>query len=192
MGTTKGIAQEQAEDIFFGQVVIIWARWVFITSVIILSLWASDTTSEIFIAVIPVALLMAMNFYLHARYIIEKPANELLTQIFAYFDLLVVTLLIVLWPDASGAESGFFILYYPLVLAVAFVLPPRVSLIYIVSASLAYVVGCIAVDASFLANSLLLEAVSLRTITLAATGVLGAFYWRVQRDRLRSIQDIPA
>ena len=39
------VQQESAEDIFFGQIAIVWARWFFITAAILV-LWTSETNGE--------------------------------------------------------------------------------------------------------------------------------------------------
>ena len=61
-------AQEASEDIFFGQVVMNWARWFVIAAGVILALWTTDNEMDLVVGVIPVVALMAMNFYLHGRH----------------------------------------------------------------------------------------------------------------------------
>ena len=41
MQAIRNAAQEAAEDIFFGQAVIIWARWFVIAAVTVMMLWSS-------------------------------------------------------------------------------------------------------------------------------------------------------
>ncbi len=47
------------------------------------------------------------------------------------------------WPGQSGAHSDFFVFYYPIVLAFAFVLTPRLTVAYTALALLAYGAVCI-------------------------------------------------
>ena len=53
--------QEAAEDIFFGQVVTIWARWFLILAGTIIILWTASTVEEITARVPLVIVLMAMS-----------------------------------------------------------------------------------------------------------------------------------
>lgn len=187
MTELRTIEQEAAEDVFFGQLVIIWARWFLILAGTILTLWTVSDETELSLAILPVVALMIMNFFLHGRYIIEKPANRILIMAASALDLLIITLIVALWPGATGLESSFFIFYYPVVLAFAFVFRPGLTIIYTLTALLSYTAICLLVDASFIYDSITLEFLVLRLITLAATGVLGSYYWRIQRDRRREV-----
>ena len=183
---TRTIQQESAEDIFFGQLVIIWARWFLIAAGIVLTLWTADTMTQVILGVVPVVALIAMNFYLHGRYLAERPANPALVAATSLVDLAVVTVVVLFWPGQGGLQSQFFILYYPIVLAFAFVMSPRISLGYTAVAVSAYVGACVASGPSFLGDVELVETLVIRLIALSATGSLGAYYWRIQRNRRRS------
>ena len=69
MRDTGTTAHEAAEDIFFGQMVMIWARWFLIAAGVILTLWTVDKATHVVIGTIPIVGLMGMNFYLHGRYL---------------------------------------------------------------------------------------------------------------------------
>jgi len=185
MQSQRSTTQEAAEDVFFGQLVIIYARWFVIVSMVILALWTSTTINQLIGAVIIIVPLMAINFFVHGRYLMEKPVNRLLLTVLSGVDLVAVTLLIMFWPAEKGAFNQFYILYYPLILAYAFVSTPRASLLYTLAALLLYTAACFAVDPAILMDSEWLERITLRLITLAAMGVLGAYYWRSQRSRMR-------
>ena len=43
-------AKESAEDIFFGQISIIWARWFLIAAGTVIALWSAIDTSQIILA----------------------------------------------------------------------------------------------------------------------------------------------
>ena len=80
--------------------------------------------------------------------------------------------------------SPFFVMYYPLVLAFAFVMRPNLTVAYTVVALAAYA------GASLLGNTGQFDIDNLKTlvarlITIGAMGGLGTYYWRIQRDRLR-------
>jgi hypothetical protein len=186
MDTARTHTKEAFEDIFFGQVVIIWARWFMIAAGAVLTIWTTRQTAHLAIAVIPITALMAINFYLHGRYLTERPCNDVLVAAASVFDLAVITALVVFWHDSGvisgGLASPFFVFYYPMLLAVAFVLPRRPAVAYTTVTVVLYAVICLpdvasAVDA---------KALLLRLVTMAAMGGLGTFYWRIQRDRRRA------
>jgi hypothetical protein len=51
---------------------------------------------------------------------------------------------------------------------------------------MAYMVACLITDFAVLNQSLVLETLVMRLITLASMGGLGTYYWRIQRDRRRA------
>ncbi len=73
--------REAAEDIFYGQVVINWARWFVILAGTAFVMMAADSTSELAVGMAPVVGLMVVNFYLHVRRLVNQPANLTLVGI---------------------------------------------------------------------------------------------------------------
>ena len=59
MQAIRSAQQEAAEDIFFGQAVLIWARWFLIVAGAILVLWRFDDKDSLISGTIPVVALMA-------------------------------------------------------------------------------------------------------------------------------------
>lgn len=186
--------KEAAEDIFMGQVVINWARWFLIAGGIVLVLWTAENISQLIVGTLPVVALMAMNFYLHGRQMAEKPANAALITLASLLDIAVITTVILIWPDSEqkGLASPFFVFYYPVVLAFAFVMRPRFAIGYTAVALAAYVGACtlahvwVETGSADGASAFDLETLTARLITLGAMGGLGAFYWRIQRERRRT------
>ncbi|MEP7190740.1 MAG: hypothetical protein ABI901_16235, partial [Roseiflexaceae bacterium] len=180
----RGAAQEAAEDVFFGQAVIIWARWFIILTGAMMTLWTATTVAEITINTLLIVILMGMNFFLHGRYLMERPANRMLLIAIGLVDLLVISGITLAWPGQVGQHSDFFVFYYPIVLAFAFVLTPRLTVAYTALALLAYGAVCLyaGADTGALDPKLLV----MRMITLAAMGGLGTYYWRIQRRRRRA------
>jgi len=177
--------QEAAEDIFFGQLVIIWARWFVILTGAILALWAASTISELTIASLLIVALMAVNFFVHGRYLMEKPINRNLTYLVSLFDLAIITLIVLAWREQTGLESPFFIFFYPVLAAFAFVFTPGFTLTY-TALGLALYVGAVFIsDPGFFTNVQDFELLVTRLITFAAMGGLGGYYWRIQRQRRR-------
>ena len=190
MNDTRSIKQETAEDIFFGQVVMNWARWFLIAGALILVVWKAADTNELIVGTLAVVALMAVNFYLHGRHLAQRPANPSLITIASLMDLAVITLVVLIWPEPEqrGLGSPFFVMYYPLVLAFAFVMRPSLTVVYTAVALSAYT------GASLLAGTdqFDLETLVARLIALGAMGGLGTYYWRIQRDRLGRATEGPA
>ena len=179
MQEVRSAAQEAAEDIFFGQAVISWARWFIIGAGIILALWTAPDAFSLIVGVIVVVGLMALNFYLHGRYLAERPANRVMITTASLIDLALISLVVILRGD-------YFILYYPVVLAFAFVMPPRVTAAYTAAALGAYAGAYFVGDPSFLGDVADVKTLVMRLITLGAMGALGTYYWRIQRNRRRA------
>ena len=185
MRHTTSIAREAAEDLFFGQVVMIWARWFVIGGAATLSLWGAPSEWELATSIGLVVGLMAVNFFLHARQLTEQPANRLIVIAASLLDLLAVTVMTLTWAGQQGLDSRYFVFYYPVVFAFALVFPPRLAGAFTILALGLYAWGCLLLEPAILTDADRIEPLVMRLITLAALGGLGAYYWRIQRDRRR-------
>jgi hypothetical protein len=180
------IGREAAADLFFGQIVIIWARWFVIIAGAILTLWTARGVAELSVAILPIIALMALNCYLHGRACLERPANQRLLLTVGLLDLLLITASILSWGGQGGLASPAFLFYYPLLLAVACVFPPRLSAIATGLTLLAYTTACLLAAPALLGSAAESKTLVVRLLTLAAVGGLGTFYWRIQRARRRA------
>lgn len=174
--------RESAEDLYFGQVVIIWARWFVILAAAILALWSSDATGQLVKRAIMVVGLMGVNFFLHGRSLMERPANQTLLLATGLVDLLIVGSMVAWW-GAGGIESELYVLYYPLVFAFALVFAQHLTALYGFLAIGSYAAICILADVDIVTNSIDAKALAMRIVTLGATAALGSYYWRIQRRR---------
>ncbi len=176
--------QETAEDIFFGQAVIIWARWFLIAAATALVLTSFDDQATLIKGTLPIVGLMAMNFYLHGRRLAERPANPQLITLASVLDVAVISVVVAtgLGSGQPGIESAFFVAYYPVVLAFAFVMQPRATLAFTALVLGAYA-GASVLGSAGSMSSMELESFAARLVTLAAMGGLGTYFWRIQRGR---------
>ncbi len=179
--------QEAAEDIFFGQIVLIWARWFVILAGGLFALWSADDIGQLSAAILLIVMMMGINFFIHGRYLMEQPVNQTLLVILSFVDLFIITLIMVVWPGERGLDSFLFVLYYPILTAFAFVFQPRLTALYALVALGAYAFVCLAADLAILTSSASMELLVMRGITLAAMGGLGAYYWRIQRAQRRRL-----
>jgi hypothetical protein len=179
----RRLEQEAAEDIFFGQVVMIWARWFLIGGGTIFFLWTAQQSTQIALGVLPIVALIVLNFCLHGRYLLERPSNVLQIAVASAIDVALVSAIVLVWHSGpapvTGLASPFFVFYYPVVLAFAFVMPRRLTLIFTASVAAVYIAVCLP-DLTSLTN---VKVLVLRLATLSAMGGIGTFYWRIQRSR---------
>jgi hypothetical protein len=183
MRETSDATREAAEDIFFGQLVLILARWVLILTAAAHMLWGASDQAALVVGMMPLVAMMALNFYVHGRYLMERPVNPTFLMTASIVDMGFVTLVIVLAPGPRGFESPVFVLYYPLLLAAAFVYPRWFTCAYLLGGMATYVAACLATSAPFLGDSRQLEVLVQRLTVGVAMAGLGTYYWRIQRRR---------
>jgi hypothetical protein len=176
--------QANQEDVFFGQTVILWARWSVIVAGIVLVLWTSTTISHLTQTVPFFLALMAMNFFLHGRYVMGSPLNRAMVAAASVIDLVLITAIVVLWPGSQGLHNQFFVLYFPVVFAFALVFTRRIEVVYTVMAIVAYAGACVLTGTVPLDLGSDDKVLVMRLIVIAAMGFLGNYYFRIQRDRL--------
>src|SRR5579859_6477776 len=177
-------AQANQEDVFFGQTVIVWARWSVIVAGIVLVLWTSKDVGHLMVTMPFFLVLMAMNFFLHGRYVMGSPLNRVIVTVASVVDLVLITAIVVFWPGSSGANNQFFVLYFPVVFAFALVFTRRVEVAYTVLAMVAYAGACVLTRTAPLDLGTVDKTIVMRLIVIAAMGFLGNYYFRIQRDRL--------
>jgi hypothetical protein len=185
-------AQEAAEDIFFGQITIIWARWFLIAAGAIIALLSTIDMFQLTIAILTVIVLMSINFAMHGRYLTGKPANMFLLLATNLTDALIITFLVFAWNGASGLNNHFFVLYYPMLFTFALVFPPTIAILYTVLILILYTTAClVTTDPQLIFSIAGFELLVMRLITLGAMGGLGTYYYRRQREALRKLTAEP-
>ncbi len=177
---------EAQQDVFYGQIVFIWARWIVIFSTLFLVLRNAQDVADIQIPMIPLVLLIAGNFYLHGRFVMRKPANAILLTIATTVDFLFITLVIVL---GAGGETGinnpFFVLYFPVMLAYSLVFPRRRALAMAIILIIVYLLICLFLPPGVSIANGDEKVLAVRVVMLLITALLGTMYWRIQRARRR-------
>ncbi len=167
---------EAQEDIFYGQIVCIAARWCVIAGSLFLALFHAGSVGAMQRSLIPLLILAAANFYLQGRYMMRLPANALLLQLFSFADLAVITVIVM------NGNPEFFVFYYPVALAYAMVFVRRLTLIFtgVLAAGYTAVSLLVAPGIQFNGDEATL---AIRMVTLLGTTLLGTMYWRIQRAR---------
>lgn len=179
-------ADEQVEDIFYGQITIIGARWFLIVGMLLVTLWGAQDVKDVQLKILPIIALIALNFYVHGRYMMEQPAGRVLIWLSSLLDVLIISVVISLgMPRAQfGLENPFFIFYYPVLLGFALVFAREVASIGILVTCTIYAGICVVAglggDGAY--------NLVIRLVTLATTGIVGTMYWRIQREGRRRAQ----
>ena len=180
--STRGIYGSESariaaqEDIFYGQIVCITARWCVIAGSIFLALYRANDIASMERGLIPLLILVAANFFLQARYMMRLPANALLLRVGSFIDLAVITVLVV------TGHPDFFVFYYPVALAYALVFVRRLTLIFTAVLGIVYTVVSLLVPPGIHFNGDE-ETLAIRLVTLLGTALLATMYWRIQRTR---------
>lgn len=177
-------AQADQEDVFFGQTVIMWARWSVIVTGIVLVLWTSTGVGLLTQTMPFFLVLMAVNFFLHGRYVMGSPLNRVVVIVASVIDLVLITAIVVLWPGSHGMHNQFYVLYFPVVFAFALVFTRRIEAAYTVLAILLYTGACLFTGTVPFDLGSDDKVLVMRVIVIAAMGFLGNYYFRIQRDRL--------
>lgn len=181
--------REAIQDIWYGQLVTIIARWFFIGAGLVLTLWRAETIGEVTAPVYPLIALIAMNFLLHGRFLTGSPMRREVILASCAIDIAMISAVILIaeWDPGDGLASPYYVFYYPVVLGFALVFPWRTTLVLTAGALLAYAGVVLAATPDLdLGRSATYETVMARLVTLATTAVLGSLYWRVQRQYRRT------
>lgn len=179
--------KEDIQDVWYGQIVVIMARWFVIAAGVILTLWRADQIQDITGVIYPLIGLVALNFFLHGRIITGSPIRRELILLSSVVDVALISVIIATasWKADSGIDNPFYVFYYPVLLAFALVFPWRFAIPFGAAAIAAYV----AIVASTELGSDTTEAYETlvaRAVTLASVVLLGNLYWRIQRTWRRT------
>ena len=104
MQAVRSSGQEAAEDLFFGQVVMNWARYFVIAGAMIMMLLTADDELMLVTGIVPIMGLLAVNFFLHGRYLVEWPANRNLVVAAGVMDVAAIASVVLLWSAFRGLK----------------------------------------------------------------------------------------
>ena len=175
--------REEVQDIWYGQVVTTVGRWFLIGAALFLTLWRGESVGDVQVNSMFIMLLVGMNFYLHGRFLMNRPVHKLMVYATSVMDLVIVSMIILTagWGAASGIENPYYVFYYPVLLAFALVFPPRATLGFAGLAVAAYAVISLVTGPGLDLAQGHEEVLGMRLVTMATIAVLGTMYWRIQR-----------
>ena len=166
---------KETEDLAYGQMVIITARWMLVGSGFILALWNPDAIGELRVQIGLILALAGANFFLHSQVLMKRPVLAPVVYAASAADIVVISLIVI---AAGGFETGLFVFYFPAILALSVAFHPRVTAVFAGTAILVY--GLIGAATLSGAGG---EVLVTRLIMLAAVAVCGSIYWQVERSR---------
>src|SRR5438270_4005785 len=92
--------QGKDEDLAYGQIVIVTARWILVLSSLLIALWSPGKIGELRLEIVVIILLAAANFYLHAHLLTKRALDKRVVYGASLGDLAVITAIVM-------AQGGF-------------------------------------------------------------------------------------
>lgn len=167
------------EDLAYGQIVIVTARWILTLSALFLALWNADDIAQLRLQIIVLFLLAGGNFYLHSQILMRRPVTPKLVYMASAGDLAVITILII---RASGFDSGSYVYYFPAILAFSVAFPSKLTSTYVGGVIVAYSIISI-LTPGFDFNSSNFSILVIRLLMISAIGITGNRYWQIEGTR---------
>jgi hypothetical protein len=174
-GLSSWVAGGTSEDLFYGQAVIVWARWILIATGLVLSFWAPTSLSILQIQLAAIIALAFGNFYLHVQLLRGHPAIDRVVYAASAADLVVVTTLVI---AQGGYGSPVFVFYFAAVLGLSVAFPALLTALYTSGVLIVYGVICLSTAASSD-----YPAVFTRLLMIASIAVCGALFARSESHR---------
>ncbi len=175
--------ETRAEELRYGQIVIVTARWALVLMGLLLLIWRPGDLRGFTIGILVVLALAVVNFFLHVQILRDRPIARRLAYGMSLADLVVISL-IVITGEGAGFTADTFVFYYPAVLAYSLVFPAPIGLL--LTAGLIAVYGLISMPE--LINSELNQQILVtRLLVIVAVSYLGYWYRVVERRRLEAL-----
>jgi hypothetical protein len=168
---------ETERDLAHGQVVIVTARWILITTGLFLAIFIPPPLGELRLQIGLILVLAVANFFLQTQVLKRRPILPGVVYATSAADLTVVSLLLL---PQGGYDAQLYVLYFPALLALAVAFPPKLTAVY-TGATLA-VYGVIAAATAPWEAAAAGVIVS-RLLALTAVAVCGVVYWRIEHER---------
>lgn len=165
------------EDLYFGQTVIVWGRWILIATGLALSFWDPWHAGVVLLAVTwsgLVALALG-NFFLQIQLLRGQISDIRVVYGASLADLLVITALVV---AGGGFRSDVFVFYFAAVLGFSVAFPTTVTIAYTTATVVVYALICLGtapVDDG--------GAVFMRLLMIVAIAFCGNLFARNERYR---------
>ena len=177
----RGIVERArgADDLAYGLVVIITARWILVMAGMMLALWNPEAMGELRISIVMLLGIALGNFFLHAQVIMRRPVVPAVAYAASVADLVVITSVIIL---GGGFPSIAYVFYLPALLAISVAFPTVVTVGYTAVGASAY--GLVALWTLGEGEA---ASVFTRILMMVAVAFCGNVYWRIERQRRHTV-----
>jgi hypothetical protein len=176
-GLSSWVDGSTSEDLFYGQAVIVWARWILIATGLVLSFWDPASLSILQIQLAAIIALAFGNFYLHVQLLRGHPAIDRVVYAASAADLVVVTTLVI---AQGGYSSPVFVFYFAAVLGLSVAFPAILTALYTSAVVVVYGIVCLVTSDGSVSE---VSAVFTRLLMIAAIAVCGALFARSESHR---------
>ena len=170
----------QAEDLRYGQRVIIAARWILIATGLVLVLWSPAPLMDLRIQLALVVGLAVANFWLTAQVLMRSPVLTEVVYALSAADIAVISMIIA---TQDGFASNNYVFLFPAVLAMSVAFQPSMVVLFTGAAVGAYGLMVLTTSGEVLSA----EVVLIRVAMLAAVAVCGTVFRRVERENRRRV-----
>ena len=120
----KMIDETAEDDLRYGLIVIIWARWSIVIFAFVLRLYRAADITMLVITILGLLAVALINFALHLRILSKQAANVTWVYLASIADICLISLITGL---SGGLNTHIFLYYYPAVLGFALVFPGRIT-----------------------------------------------------------------
>ena len=167
------------DDLRFGQIVIVWARWAIVIFAFIMTLYRTRGITELIIAILGLLAVAMLNFALHARILTKQPVNVKLVYSASIVDICLISLITGL---LGGINTHIYLYYYPAVLAFALVFRGLVTVWLTVGVLILYAGICLLFsDPKFIAGDETM--LIFRLLSILGVAIVGNRYRSVEAKR---------
>jgi hypothetical protein len=170
---------ETTENINYGQIVVITARWILIAAGWVLTLWQPEATAawQLRVAIILLMAYSSVNFFLTVQWANRSKVLADTVYLTSAADLSLITVLV-----AVFGTSNVYVFYLPALLALAVTLPRSVTGLLTCAVMSAYGVITFARAGETL-DTAELQSIFVRLILLATIAFCGSLYREIEADR---------
>jgi hypothetical protein len=170
---------ETTENINYGQIVVITARWILIGAGWVLTLWQPEPTAawQLRIAIVLLMAYSSANFFLTVQWANRSKVLTDTVYLTSVADLSLITALVAVF-------GGFnvYVFYLPALLALAVTLPRQATAMLTGAVMSSYGVVALARAGETL-DTAELQSIFVRVILLAAVAFCGSLYREIEADR---------
>ena len=117
-------SRESADDLNYGQMVIIAAIWVLVASGLFLALWSPTSVVHLRVLIVVILGLSIANFYLHTQVLQRRPALVSVVYGASAVDLISISVIIL---ALGGFDAPHYVFYFPAILAFSVAFRPEVT-----------------------------------------------------------------